>query len=84
MTPVATPGKGDPWYRDGLRFECTMCGNCCTGPEGVVLFSPDEGAAMAAKVGLPLDEFLARYSRKVGSQRSLREKRTDFGKSDRH
>jgi Fe-S-cluster containining protein len=77
--PPTPPGKGEPWYRDGLRFECTMCGNCCTGPEGVVLFSPDEGQAMADKVGLPLDEFLSRYSRKVGRQRSLREKQTEFG-----
>ena len=21
----------------GLRFSCTMCGNCCTGPAGYVL-----------------------------------------------
>ena len=77
--PPSAPGKGEPWYRDGLRFECTMCGNCCTGPEGVVMFSPEEGQAMADKLGLPLEEFLARYSRRVGRQRSLREKRTDFG-----
>ena len=75
----SAPGKGEPWYRDGLRFECTMCGNCCTGPEGAVYFSPDEGKAMAAKVGLPLEEFLQRFSRRLGSQRSLREKVTDFG-----
>lgn len=24
------------WYRDGLRFECTMCGRCCMGGPGVV------------------------------------------------
>ena len=73
------PGKGEPWYRDGLRFECTMCGNCCTGPEGAVIFSPAEGNAMAAKLGLPLEEFLARFSRRMGNQRSLREKVTSFG-----
>lgn len=76
MAPGTTP---DPWYRDGLRFECTMCGNCCTGPEGVVLFTPDEGRAMAAKVGLPEDEFLRRYSRRVGRERSLTERRTEAG-----
>ena len=27
---------GEPWYRDGLRFQCTQCGNCCTGDPGVV------------------------------------------------
>ena len=24
------------WYRDGLRFECTRCGACCTGAPGYV------------------------------------------------
>jgi Fe-S-cluster containining protein len=73
------PGKGEPWYRDGLRFECTMCGNCCTGPEGAVFFSPEEGERMAAKVGLPLEEFLAKYSRRLGRQRSLAERVTEHG-----
>ena len=26
----------EPWYRDGLRFECTRCGHCCTGAPGYV------------------------------------------------
>ena len=21
----------EPWYKDGLRFKCTGCGDCCTG-----------------------------------------------------
>lgn len=28
--------ESGPWYRDGLRFECTMCGRCCMGGPGVV------------------------------------------------
>jgi len=28
--------QAGPWYRDGLRFECTMCGRCCMGGPGVV------------------------------------------------
>jgi Fe-S-cluster containining protein len=73
-------GRGEPWYREGLRFECTLCGNCCTGPEGVVLFTPEEGRAMAAKLGMPEAEFLAAYTRRIaGSQRSLNEKHTSFG-----
>ncbi len=84
MTPPAKPpatpaGKGAPWYRDGLRFSCTMCGNCCTGPEGVVMFTPEEGRAMAAKLDMPEADFLAKYARRVGNSRSLREKVTDFG-----
>lgn len=34
---------------------------------------------MAAKLGMPEQEFLATYSRRMGSQRSLREKKTEFG-----
>ncbi len=29
----------DETGQPGLRFACTMCGNCCTGPEGYVLVS---------------------------------------------
>src|SRR5437763_2408788 len=28
MTPKAQDET--PWYRDGLAFRCTRCGNCCT------------------------------------------------------
>lgn len=76
---MAPQGKGEPWFRDGLRFQCTMCGNCCTGPEGVVLFTPEEGRGMAVKLGLSEAEFLATYTRVVGPSRSLREKQTTFG-----
>ena len=39
-------------YADGLRFECTQCGNCCTGPPGRVWFSEEEGEAMAENLGV--------------------------------
>jgi hypothetical protein len=48
------PPEGDrrdasppPWFAGGLSFECTCCGNCCTGGEGAVWFDDDEGRAMA-------------------------------------
>ena len=31
----------EPWYRDGLRFECTRCGACCTGAPGYVWVTPE-------------------------------------------
>ena len=37
------------WYAEGLRFGCTQCGNCCTGPPGAVWFTAEEGRAMAAR-----------------------------------
>ena len=61
------------WYADGLRFSCTQCGNCCTGPPGAVWFNEDEGRAMADKVGVAEDEFYKRFARKIGVRWSLKE-----------
>ena len=62
------------WYRDGLRFQCTRCGNCCTGPPGVVWVTQDEIEAIAEYRGEPYAEVHAMYTRIVGRQRSLRER----------
>lgn len=63
----------------GLRFECTQCGNCCTGPTGFVLFTDKEAKAMAKDVGVPLDEFYEQYTRKTIVGQSLKETKTSFG-----
>ena len=67
------------WYADGLRFECTMCGNCCTGPPGAVWFDDEEGAAMAARIGVDRRVFYREYARREGDRWSLRETPTKFG-----
>ena len=67
------PRDERPWYADGLRFECTQCGNCCSGPPGAVWFDLDEAEAMARAVGVSLDAFLERYTRRIGARRSLKE-----------
>ncbi len=54
-----------PWYAEGLRFACTQCGNCCTGPSGVVRFTSAEGRGMAKALGLDEAAFYARYAHKV-------------------
>ncbi|MBL9118743.1 MAG: YkgJ family cysteine cluster protein [Phycisphaerae bacterium] len=77
MEPTSEPAS--VWYQDGLRFECTQCGNCCTGGPGAVWFTPDEGRAMAASLGLDEEEFLRRYSRRIGTRRSLNEHRGERG-----
>ena len=61
------------WYADGLRFECTSCGNCCSGPPGAVWMSDDESRALAERFGLPLAVFLEKYARKLGTRWSLNE-----------
>ncbi|MCE2883241.1 MAG: hypothetical protein LW636_12925 [Planctomycetaceae bacterium] len=63
------PRDERPWYADGLRFECTQCGNCCSGPPGAVWFDLDEAEAMARAVGVSLEVFLERYTRRIGARR---------------
>jgi uncharacterized protein len=63
-----------PWYQEGLQFRCTRCGNCCTGPPGVVWVQPEEIAAIAEFRGEKFEETHALYTWSVGRDRSLREK----------
>lgn len=59
----------------GLRFSCTLCGNCCSGPEGYVLVSETESRALAKRLGLSHDDFLARYTHVMSEGRSLIERK---------
>jgi Fe-S-cluster containining protein len=60
-----------PWYHDGLRFECTECGKCCTGEPGFVWLNAAEIRAMAQAVQLDKAAFEARYVREVRVKKSL-------------
>ena len=60
-----------PWYKDGLKFQCTGCGDCCTGAPGYVWVNREEIGNLAARVGLAPDEFESRYVRDVGRRKSL-------------
>jgi hypothetical protein len=62
-----------PWYNAGLRFECTQCGDCCTGAPGYVWVNNEEIQALAATVGLGVEEFEDTYVRRVGARKSLKE-----------
>jgi Fe-S-cluster containining protein len=62
-----------PWYADGLRFACTQCGRCCGGAPGYVWVTSDEIAALARRLGLPVEAFRKRHVRDVGVRQSLRE-----------
>ncbi|HEV3166004.1 MAG TPA: YkgJ family cysteine cluster protein, partial [Isosphaeraceae bacterium] len=55
-----------PWYRDGLQFECTRCGACCTGAPGFVWVDEAEIARLAAYRGEQPEEFTRKYVRQVG------------------
>lgn len=60
-----------PWYSAGLRFECTGCGDCCTGAPGYVWVNRAEIEQIAAQLGLSVEHFEGRFVRDVGIRRSL-------------
>jgi len=63
-----------PWYRDGLKFQCTQCGDCCTGAPGHVWVNAEEIAALAALIGeADVAVFESKFVRKVGLRKSLNE-----------
>ena len=64
----------EPWYKDGLRFTCTMCGKCCTGEPGFVWLTDDELRAIAEFLGEPVEQVRALHTRKARGRRTLREK----------
>ncbi|MBL4809452.1 MAG: YkgJ family cysteine cluster protein, partial [Phycisphaerales bacterium] len=63
----------------GLRFECTQCGKCCTGPTGFVLFTDTEAAAMAKDLGVTTDAFIKTHTRQTIVGQSLKETVTKHG-----
>ena len=68
-----TPDE-QPWYRDGLRFECTQCGKCCTGEPGFVWVNDEEIDKLAKFRGDVRHEFVAMYTKKARGKVTLREK----------
>jgi Fe-S-cluster containining protein len=72
MAEKAAPPHGS-WYADGLRFACTQCGNCCTGPPGYVWFDDAEADAMARYLGLGADAFRRQYAKRDNGRWTLNE-----------
>jgi Fe-S-cluster containining protein len=62
------------WYHEGLRFQCTRCGHCCTGAPGFVWVNDEELDALAEFHGAPREHIDKLYTRWLGQRRSLREK----------
>ena len=56
-----------PWWKDGLRFECTACGRCCSnhGEFAYVFSTRAERKAIAERLGLSLRAFEERYTERV-------------------
>jgi Fe-S-cluster containining protein len=68
------PGD-QPWYSDGLQFQCTGCGDCCTGAPGYVWVNQAEIDALAQRLGMEVDAFERKYVREVGVRRTLKERK---------
>lgn len=71
---MSAPDPETPWYRDGLAFQCTRCGACCTGAPGYVWVVKEEIERLAEHRGETLEQFSARFVRRVGQRLSLIEK----------
>ncbi|MCC6950245.1 MAG: YkgJ family cysteine cluster protein [Phycisphaerales bacterium] len=81
---MTTRGPAQEWWEtpagaDQMRFRCTMCGSCCSGPEGYVVVSEAEIDAMAAAIGVESGEFVFRYTHLTSRGRSLRDVQTARG-----
>lgn len=62
------------WYKSGLKFKCTGCGNCCTGFPGTVWVTEQELEAIAEHLQIPYEECRRRYTRLIYGRTSLTEK----------
>jgi len=74
MTIDSQHDEDAPWFSGGLAFECTQCGNCCSGPEtGFVWIDEKEIESLASAMGMKdqIDEFEAKFTRRVGTRTSL-------------
>ena len=64
----------EAWYSDDLRFECTQCGDCCSGSEGYVWVNQEEIDGMANRIGMDSAAFEEQFVKRVGVRRSLKER----------
>lgn len=60
-----------PWFQDGLRFQCTGCGKCCTGTPGYVFLSHSDVERLKERFQCETEDFLQRFTRYVDGQYAL-------------
>lgn len=63
----------EPWYKNGLQFQCSACGKCCSGAPGFVWTTDSEVAQMATAMNLSEEKFRQQFIRQVGNRLSLKE-----------
>jgi uncharacterized protein len=63
-----------PWFGDGLRFTCTGCGKCCTGPSGAVYLSEQDVERLCRALNISRSEFVEAYTQLSDSELALADK----------
>ncbi len=66
-------GRNQPWYKDGLRFDCQRCGSCCRGEPGMIWIDKKEIKETSSFLGITQDIFAKLYLRIVNGRFSLLE-----------
>lgn len=67
------------WYKDGLRFQCARCGDCCSGYSGTIRVSDEDITTLSRRLGIPEADFRETYTRPlVGGGLSLIEKPNNY------
>lgn len=62
------------WYRGGLHFECTGCGNCCAGPEeGYIWIVKKEVEFLARHLEMTVEQVKKQYLKRIGLKYSIKE-----------
>lgn len=64
----------DVWFKEGLPFQCTRCGHCCTGSPGYVWVNDEELDAIAEYRGESVAEVTGLYTRMAKRGRTLRDR----------
>ena len=65
MSDSSNESEQAPWYRDGLQFTCSQCGDCCTGDPGVVWATEKELQEIAEYLDKPIGEIRLFHTRPV-------------------
>jgi Fe-S-cluster containining protein len=74
MRATVVPTLKTKWYQAGLNFECTQCGNCCSGAPGYVWVNKQEIKAISEFLGRTDGKLDKGQLRRIGLRHSLTEK----------
>ena len=57
----------EPFYRDGLRFSCTQCSNCCRFDPGYVFLSRQDVDRLTDFLGISKGAFYSNFCREINA-----------------